>query len=471
MFAPGAALTLDATRARRRCARLRCERSASAPESDFLESQTSSTGGGQRRRQTALSSPRRAATSFNDHADARVLRRHHAAGRAPRRARARASTCANHYDSLAKPTAQSKGFYPYAVPLDDPSTPRSLGTNSTTAGLLPLSTAPLTWSNVSRACWTESVRHGSALPSELYLPLRILYAIPTCRRAESRTSRRASSIRRSRANVQFVSASISVAGRDWTLNEAQRRLEFSYGGLVIASASSTCAITAPQPSSWVERLARAQQLAPECLLRIRSGGYAIERRRTCAARAICFTIANTAAPNDQQARDRRDDRARARRGRDRAGAATGGGAARGARRIPGGRNAERRLRPRSKTKARTATFNDTPVACAAMRRMRGFTLVELAVALAVIGLLLGMLIVPLNSQIDQQRTNDTRKQLNLDHRVDPRVRRRQWPAAVPRDPGARRTPWPALALKPEPARPAGRGAAVGALGDARCAGD
>lgn len=48
-----------------------------------------------------------------------------------------------------------------------------------------------------------------------------------------------------------------------------------------------------------------------------------------------------------------------------------------------------------------------------MRRMRGFTLVELAVALAVIGLLLGMLIVPLNAQIDQQRINDTRKQLDL----------------------------------------------------------
>ena len=48
-----------------------------------------------------------------------------------------------------------------------------------------------------------------------------------------------------------------------------------------------------------------------------------------------------------------------------------------------------------------------------MRRACGFTLVELAVALAVIGLLLGMLIVPLNAQVDQQRINDTRKQLNL----------------------------------------------------------
>ena len=48
-----------------------------------------------------------------------------------------------------------------------------------------------------------------------------------------------------------------------------------------------------------------------------------------------------------------------------------------------------------------------------MTRARGFTLVELAVALAVIGLLLGMLIVPLNAQIDQQRINDARKQLTL----------------------------------------------------------
>jgi prepilin-type N-terminal cleavage/methylation domain-containing protein len=48
-----------------------------------------------------------------------------------------------------------------------------------------------------------------------------------------------------------------------------------------------------------------------------------------------------------------------------------------------------------------------------MRRARGFTLVELAVALAVIGLLIGMLMVPLNAQVDQQRINDTRKQLDL----------------------------------------------------------
>jgi prepilin-type N-terminal cleavage/methylation domain-containing protein len=48
-----------------------------------------------------------------------------------------------------------------------------------------------------------------------------------------------------------------------------------------------------------------------------------------------------------------------------------------------------------------------------MRAARGFTLIELAISLAIIGVLLGMLIVPLNAQIDQQRINDTNRQLQL----------------------------------------------------------
>lgn len=50
-----------------------------------------------------------------------------------------------------------------------------------------------------------------------------------------------------------------------------------------------------------------------------------------------------------------------------------------------------------------------------MKRTPGFTLVELAVALAVIALLLGMLVVPLGAQIDQQRISETQKHLNLIH--------------------------------------------------------
>jgi len=42
----------------------------------------------------------------------------------------------------------------------------------------------------------------------------------------------------------------------------------------------------------------------------------------------------------------------------------------------------------------------------------GFTLVELAIALAIIALLLTMLIVPLGTQIDQQRVAETQRQLD-----------------------------------------------------------
>jgi prepilin-type N-terminal cleavage/methylation domain-containing protein len=48
-----------------------------------------------------------------------------------------------------------------------------------------------------------------------------------------------------------------------------------------------------------------------------------------------------------------------------------------------------------------------------MRTSRGFTLVEMAIGLAIIALLLGMLMVPLGTQMDQQRYGETQRQLDL----------------------------------------------------------
>lgn len=48
-------------------------------------------------------------------------------------------------------------------------------------------------------------------------------------------------------------------------------------------------------------------------------------------------------------------------------------------------------------------------------RQPGFTLVELAVVLAIFGLLLGILVIPLSTQVDQQRYADAERQLTAVH--------------------------------------------------------
>jgi prepilin-type N-terminal cleavage/methylation domain-containing protein len=47
-----------------------------------------------------------------------------------------------------------------------------------------------------------------------------------------------------------------------------------------------------------------------------------------------------------------------------------------------------------------------------LRRSRGFTLIEMAVVVAVIGLLLGSLLIPLATQVEERRITDTRRMLD-----------------------------------------------------------
>jgi prepilin-type N-terminal cleavage/methylation domain-containing protein len=49
---------------------------------------------------------------------------------------------------------------------------------------------------------------------------------------------------------------------------------------------------------------------------------------------------------------------------------------------------------------------------AVRNRRQGFTLVELAVVLAIFGLLLSILVIPLGTQVDQQRIGETERQLS-----------------------------------------------------------
>ena len=56
-------------------------------------------------------------------------------------------------------------------------------------------------------------------------------------------------------------------------------------------------------------------------------------------------------------------------------------------------------------------LNLEPLRTAPLRRERGFSLLELAIVLLIVGLLLGGLIMPLGSRMDQQRIDTTRQQL------------------------------------------------------------
>lgn len=56
-------------------------------------------------------------------------------------------------------------------------------------------------------------------------------------------------------------------------------------------------------------------------------------------------------------------------------------------------------------------LNLEPLRTAPLRRERGFSLLELAIVLLIVGLLLGGLIMPLGSRMDQQRIDTSRQQL------------------------------------------------------------
>jgi len=57
------------------------------------------------------------------------------------------------------------------------------------------------------------------------------------------------------------------------------------------------------------------------------------------------------------------------------------------------------------------TIAGHPLRCGRSRTARGFTLVELAVVVLVVGLLIGSLLVPLSTQVDQRNIADTQRRL------------------------------------------------------------
>ena len=179
----------------------------------------------------------------------------------------------------------NNGFYPFAVPWNDPSaTAVQVGTNNTTSGLLPLSSTPLTWSNMSSSCSLESpgVMRCQAL-------CVILLGIPVC--LPDYPSGQVTGIATQfvdppgPGSFQFVGLSLGGSA-NWTLNKAARRLEFSYSGFVNIG-NLDIRVTAPQPSAFVTGWLANNNWHQNAYYAF-APGFAIDGNDLCGGQ--CFTI-------------------------------------------------------------------------------------------------------------------------------------------------------------------------------------
>jgi hypothetical protein len=214
-----------------------------------------------------------------------------------RAARELAQNLRNHYNAWRNSTVVSgtgNGYYPFAVPWNDPaSTPASLGTNNTTAGLLPLSTTPATWSNA-----TPLVCSGNGTTT-LHCEAVVVCILGVCLPNLS--------ARINNVHTRFLdpptAANVTVTGLSlggtatWTLNKAARRLELDFGGFVTAG-NVVIDVTAPAVSSWVGGWLGDNNWHQNAYYAF-SPEFALNGNDTCGgASPACFTVTNTGAAND-----------------------------------------------------------------------------------------------------------------------------------------------------------------------------
>ena len=219
-----------------------------------------------------------------------------------RAARELAQRVRDHYDMWMNTldVNNTKGFYPYAATFDDPSTPQ-VGTNGTTSGSLPLATTPLTWSNLSAGCSTES--GGTVLRCQAFcaVVLGILVCLPGP--PSARVENVATRFVDPPTPASVTHLALNLGGNAvWTLNAAQRRLDFSYTGFLVAGLLDI-RVAAPTASSWVTSSWLAHNNWHQNAGYAVSAGYAIDGGDSCGGAApSCITIANSTAPNnDKQA--------------------------------------------------------------------------------------------------------------------------------------------------------------------------
>jgi hypothetical protein len=207
-----------------------------------------------------------------------------------------------HYDSWQNSAVLSgtnNGFYPYAVPFGDPAT-AGVGINATSAGMVPLSNAPLTWSNASAECTGNGTATLDCTGLMACLPI-LGCALTFSGQIDNIATRFVDPP--AAANVQLIG--LSIAGSTtWTLNKAQRRLEFSYGSF-LAVGVAHIQVSAPAASGWLGTSWLTANNWHQNAYYALSSAYAVNApgAKFCGpppASAPCLTISNTAAPNDDK---------------------------------------------------------------------------------------------------------------------------------------------------------------------------
>lgn len=215
-----------------------------------------------------------------------------------RAARQLAQHLREHFDAWENSTVvggASKGFYPYAVPWGDPSAAAQAGTNGTTSGLLPLSTAPLTWSNATPTVCTGNGTQTLECSGLVVCILGICVPGSASAQIDNVATRFVDPPQA--ANFQLLGLALGGSA-SWTLNKPARRLDFSYSGIVVAGFLDI-RVTAPATSSWVSGWLGDNNWHQNAYYAF-SPGYAIDGNDSCGGPTTCFTIANMAMPNNEK---------------------------------------------------------------------------------------------------------------------------------------------------------------------------
>ena len=207
----------------------------------------------------------------------------------------------DHYDAWQSPPAAAsttfanfKGFYPWAAPLSDPTTPAA-GLSNTTNGLLPLDSSSVLWNAPTASLGLCAGANTAQIQCTAVSLLGLLTINGRVRNVGTAFIDPPTA-----ANVNVTGV---VLGQtiSWTLDPANQWLDFNWSATIVGLAVVT--VQAPQPSAWTTSSWLVTNTWNQNAFYAVSPGFALTGTDSCGgAPTNCLTVANTTAPNnDKQA--------------------------------------------------------------------------------------------------------------------------------------------------------------------------